>query len=45
MSSWPVPPIGDYDVVSLLDEETSHESLENAETIITGIERYLKIES
>ena len=34
---------GDYDFDSCIDEETARESLENAATIISGIERYLEI--
>jgi uncharacterized protein (UPF0332 family) len=32
---------GDYDFDSWIDEETARESIEHAETIITGIEQYL----
>jgi uncharacterized protein (UPF0332 family) len=32
---------GDYDFDSWIDEQTAEESIENAETIISGIEKYL----
>ncbi|MFA6471802.1 MAG: HEPN domain-containing protein [Candidatus Latescibacterota bacterium] len=32
---------GDYDFDSWIDEQTARESLENAETIVAGIEKYL----
>ncbi len=34
---------GDYDFDSWIDEQTARESIENAKTIISGIERYLKV--
>jgi len=35
--------IGDYDFESWIDEQTARESIENAELIITEIERYLDV--
>ncbi|MHB9028662.1 MAG: HEPN domain-containing protein [Candidatus Latescibacterota bacterium] len=35
---------GDYDFDSWIDEPTARESLENAETIVSGIDRYLEIQ-
>ena len=35
--------LGDYDYESWIDEQTARESIENAELIITEIERYLDV--
>lgn len=34
---------GDYDFDSVIDEQTARESIENAEKIISGIEKYLNV--
>jgi uncharacterized protein (UPF0332 family) len=35
--------IGDYDYELSIDEQTAHESIENAEIIVSSIERYFEL--